>query len=387
MKLREDELRQAQKMEALGQLTGGVAHDFNNLLAIMLGNVGLLEEELGPDSALLELTAPTLRAIDQATEVTSRMLSFARRQPLIIKSIDLNELFSNLRPLLRQALVEEIGIRISTPAGLWPCLADLSQLEQAILNLAINARDAMPLGGQLHIKTSNITLPDGEGTDHPELPPGQYVIITIADTGEGIAAADLPKIFEPFFTTKAVGQGSGLGLSMVHGFAKQSNGDVLVQSIVGAGTKFSMYLPRAHESDEKAAVAAHPAAPLPGTDETILVVGDEEDVRSMVARSLRKLGYEVLTVAAGPAGLAELERHGAVHLLLTDVMLPGGLNGQQLADQAAALYPDLKILFMSGYARDAIVDQGRLRADVRLLAKPFSQSELGRRVRDILDEA
>jgi CheY-like chemotaxis protein len=260
-------------------------------------------------------------------------------------------------------------------------------LEQAILNLAINARDAMPLGGQLHIKTSNITLPDGEGTDHPELPPGQYVIITIADTGEGIAAADLPKIFEPFFTTKAVGQGSGFGLSMVHGFAKQSNGDVLVQSIVGAGTKFSMYLPRAHESDEKAAVAAHPAAPLPGTDETILVVEDEEDVRSMVARSLRKLGYEVLTVAAGPAGLAELERHGAVHLLLTDVMLPGGLNGQQLADQAAALYPDLKILFMSGYARDAIVDQGRLRADVRLLAKPFSQSELGRRVRDILDEA
>ncbi len=386
LKQREDELRQAQKMEALGQLTGGVAHDFNNLLAIMMGNIALLEEELGPDNPLLELTEPTMRAIDQATEVTSRMLSFARRQPLRIQSIDLNKLLTDLQPLLRQALVEEIAIVISTPANLWPCHADLSQLEQAILNLAINARDAMPQGGKLHIETSNITLPDAGRTDHPELPRGQYVIIAITDTGQGIAATDLPKIFDPFFTTKGVGKGSGLGLSMVHGFAKQSNGDVLVQSEVGAGSTFCIYLPRADAAEDKALAAALPVAPSPGADETILLVEDEEDVRTMMARSLEKLGYKVLTAVTGPAGLQELERHGPVDLLLTDVLLPGGLNGQQLADQATASYPGLKVLFMSGYARDEIVDQGRLRTDVRLLSKPFSQSELGQRVRDILDE-
>ena len=363
----------------------------------MMGNIALIEEELGPDSPLLELTEPTLRAIEQASELTNRMLSFARRQPFQLQVINPNKLLNGIEPLLRQALVEEIRIEYSLKAEIWPCRADQGQLEQAILNLAINARDAMPQGGSVRIETDNMVLPRPV-EDHlpgpppelpPDLPPGDYVTISVADTGVGIPNDILQRIFDPFFTTKSAGEGSGLGLSMVHGFANQSNGDISVTSEVGAGTTFRLYLPRAENiEDDAGTVDDEPDAPAAlAENETILVIEDEADVQLMVARSLKKLGYHVLTADAGQAGLDVLEKHGSVDLLVTDILLPGGLNGQQVADLAGARHPDLRVLFMSGYARDAIIDQGRLRPDVRLLSKPFVPSELGQRVREILDES
>ncbi|MDP6873400.1 MAG: PAS domain S-box protein [Alphaproteobacteria bacterium] len=387
LKQREEQLRQAQKMEALGQLTGGVAHDFNNLLAIMMGNIALLEEELGPNSDLKALTEPTLRAIDQASELTQRMLSFARQQPLKIQDVDPNTFLTNIQPLIQQALNEDIKVEFSTLVGIWHCKVDLAQLEQAIVNLAINAREAMPDGGRLRIELGNAALPDPSGQGPSGLAPGEYITIAMADTGRGVPAADLPRIFDPFFTTKEVGEGSGLGLSMVHGFVKQSRGDITVQSEVGGGTTFRLYLPRAEiEPDSRPEAQPVKAAPK-ATGETILVIEDEADVQTMVARSLRRAGYEVILADAGQAGLDILaQRGGGVDLLLTDVLLPGGKNGQQVADEAQANDPNLKVLFMSGYSRDAIVDQGRIRPDVRLLTKPFVPAELSRRVREVLDE-
>ncbi len=387
LKQRENELRQAQKMEALGQLTGGVAHDFNNLLAVMMGNIALLEEELGPDSDLTSLTEPTLRAIDQASYLTNRMLSFARQQPHKIQSIEPNAFLTNVQPLLRQALNDDIKVEFSTLIGVWPCRADVAQLEQAVLNLVINARDAMPEGGRLRIETANVVLPDTGLREQPDLPPGEYVTIAVVDSGHGIQESDLPRIFDPFFTTKEVGGGSGLGLSMVHGFVKQSRGDIVVRSEIGVGTTTCIYLPRAESGpDVGAAVKPVSAKPM-AAGETVLVVEDEEDVQLMVARSLKRLGYEVIVADSGPEGLARLSEHGGVDLLLTDVLLPGGMNGQEIADLAQQSQPGLKVLFMSGYSRDAIIDQGRLRPDVRLLSKPFVPAELGRRVREVLDES
>ena len=386
LKQRESELRQAQKMEALGQLTGGVAHDFNNLLAVMMGNIALLEEELGPDSDLKNLTEPTLRAIDQASHLTNRMLSFARQQPLKVQSIEPNAFLTGVQPLLRQALNEGIRIEFSTLIGVWPCKADLAQLEQAVLNLAINARDAMPDGGRMRIETANMVLPDPKIREQPELPPGEYVSIAVADSGHGISQSDLPRIFDPFFTTKGVGEGSGLGLSMVHGFVKQSQGDIAVHSEAGVGTTFRIYLPRAENGQDVRAAVKRTAVKPMGAGETILVIEDEEDVRLMVARSLKKFGYEVIAADSGQAGLAQLSEHGDVDLLLTDVLLPGGMNGQEIADLAHESQPKLKVLYMSGYSRDTIIDQGRLRPDVRLLSKPFIPADLGRRVREVLDE-
>jgi PAS domain S-box-containing protein len=387
LKQRENELRQAQKMEALGQLTGGIAHDFNNLLAVMMGNIALLQEELDPDSDLKNLTEPALRAIEQASDLTNRMLSFARQQPLKVQSIEPNSFLTNVQPLLRQALSDGIKVEFSTLVGAWPCKADLAQLEQAVLNLAINARDAMPDGGRMRIETANVVLPDPAIPEQPDLPPGEYVSIAIADSGHGIPEADLPRIFDPFYTTKEVGEGSGLGLSMVHGFVKQSHGDIAVRSEIGAGTTFRIYLPRA-DSAPGISAPVKPAAAKPiGAGETILVIEDEEDVQLMVARSLNNFGYKVLIADNGQDGLAQLGQHDDVDLLLTDVLLPGGMNGQEIADLAQESHPKLKVLFMSGYSRDAIIDQGRLRPDVRLIAKPFVPIELGRRVRDVLNES
>jgi len=393
LKQREDELRQAQKMEALGQLTGGVAHDFNNLLAVMMGNIALIEEELGPDSPLLDLTEPTLKAIEQASELTNRMLSFARRQPLELQIFEPNRLLNSMEPLLRQALVEDIRIEFSLKSDTWACRADLGQLEQAILNLTINARDAMPQGGTVRVETNNLVLPDPAVDGLSNLPAGDYVTISVTDTGTGISAANLPKIFDPFFTTKGVGEGSGLGLSMVHGFAKQSMGDIRVLSETGIGTTFCLYLPRAEVATEVAAggdvsgISSELSPPPPVGNESILVIEDEPDVKLMVARSLEKFGYRVLTAANGQAGLDALEADSEIDMLLTDVLLPGGMNGPQVADRATAENPELRDLFMSGYARDTIIEQGRLQADVRLLSKPFVPAELGRRVRETLDDA
>ncbi len=381
----EQQLGQAQKMEAVGQLTGGVAHDFNNLLAIIQGNTSLLDRKLGAKHEFEELTAPILRAAKRGAELTHRMLAFSRRQPLDVTAVDVNELLGNMLELLRRSLAEEIEIEFAPGAGLWSCLVDPGQLEQTVLNLAINARDAMPDGGRLVIESANVTLSTDDETRHVEAASGDYVMVKVADSGVGIPAEQLDRIFEPFFTTKDVGKGTGLGLSMIYGFVKQSGGDVAVDSEIGVGTTFRLYLPRAVESIRVLDDTAMEAAVSPARGETILLVEDDADVRAMTVMTLRHLGYQVLVADDGHTGLALLSNNAGVDMLLTDVLLPGGFNGQQLASAAWTERPSLKVLFMSGYARDAIVEQGRLGADVPLLAKPFDPTELARRVREVLD--
>jgi PAS domain S-box-containing protein len=382
------QLRQAQKMEAIGQLTGGIAHDFNNLLAIMLGNLSLLGEDLGPDHASADLLAPTMRAIDQATALTARMLAFSRQQPLDVQKVDVNELLHNIQSLIKRSLVEDIEIEFKLAAELSCCNVDPGQLEQAILNLSINARDAMPRGGHLSFKTADVTVAaDDDWSDDITL--GKYVVITVSDDGQGISQADMERIFDPFFTTKDVGKGTGLGLSMVYGFVTQSDGRVLVNSKEGVGTTFNLYLPAAISELEPEIISNVDADlvidPAAAKGETILVVEDDRDVQAMVSLVLKKLGYQILLADDGRHGLTQLSAHSNIDLLLTDVLLPGGMNGQELADAARDKHQALKVLFMSGYPRDAIVDQGRLKSGVQLLSKPFDPPDLAQRVREVLD--
>ncbi|MDP6342946.1 MAG: PAS domain S-box protein [Alphaproteobacteria bacterium] len=382
----EARLRQSQKMEAVGQLTGGIAHDFNNLLSVIIGNIAMLEDKLGPDHSLRELTAPTMRAADHAATLTHRMLAFARQQPLELRRLDVNDVLGNAEDLLRSSLTEDIEFTTALAEDLYDCVADPVQLEQAILNLAINARDAMPKGGRLHIETANVQLSGNGGESGPDLPPGPYLMITVNDDGDGIAPDIQPRIFDPFFTTKDVGAGSGLGLSMVFGFVRQSHGDITVESDIGAGTTFRIYLPCAEDGEEREDRPIVATPDRTGTGETILLVEDDPDVREMVATVLGRRGYLVLEASDGRAGLERLSDHRKIDLLLTDVMLPGGIGGRELANRARTRDPGLKVLFMSGYDREVIVEQGRMNPDGRLLAKPFTPSDLGHRVRAVLDE-
>ena len=387
LKKAEASLLQAQKMEAVGQLTGGIAHDFNNLLAIMTGNLALLEEDLGPEHEATELITPTMRAIDQATELISRMLAFSRRQPLAMTAVDVNALLDNMQPLLHRTLGEATEVIVNAGAGLPPCLADSGHLEQAILNLAINARDAMPNGGRLRLETSRVSLPDDRIDGSADLAAGQYVEISVSDDGDGISPDELSRIFDPFFTTKDVGKGTGLGLSMVYGFIKQSNGHITVDSILGAGSTFKIYLPQA--SGENAVEQAEPS-PHPAKSEnksTILVIEDEPEVAKMLARVLKKQGYNILLASDGPAGLEILADHPGIDLLLTDIMLPGGLNGNQVAAAARADDPALKVLFMTGYARDIVIKEGRLDPDMPLLTKPFTPARLIKQIGDVMGDS
>ncbi len=386
LKEAEANLLQAQKMEAIGQLTGGIAHDFNNLLAIMTGNIALLEEDLGPDHELTELTRPTMRAIAQATDLISRMLAFSRRQPLAAKLMDANDLLDNMQPLLRRTLGDDIEVVIKPEPDLIPCMADPGQLEQAILNLAINARDAMPGGGCLSLAAGQVRVPGDHIYGGHSLPPGQYVEIAISDNGQGISPNDQPKIFDPFFTTKGVGKGTGLGLSMVYGFVTQSEGHISVYSRPGVGTTFRIFLPRATKAQTVEELPKPGAAVRRPANKTILVVEDEPEVQMTVAAILKKYGYGVRLAADGRTGLELLNRHPDVDLLLTDIMLPGGLNGSQLATAVRADFPALKILFMTGYARDIIVSQGPLAPDVPLLTKPFTPEKLIECVSEVLGD-
>ena len=386
LKKAEESLLQSQKMEAVGQLTGGIAHDFNNLLAIMTGNIALLEDDLGPEHEAAELLEPTMRAIEQATELISRMLAFSRRQPLAMKVVDVNALLDNMQSLLHRSLGKEIEVMINAGADLPPCLTDPGQLEQAILNLAINARDAMPNGGRLCLETSQVSLPHEHLGGVDDLPPGQYLEITVSDNGQGISLDDQSKIFDPFFTTKGVGKGTGLGLSMVYGLIKQSDGHITVTSNLGVGTTFRIYLPRASGKSaiEQAAPSTHQVKS--GNEKTILVIEDEPDVAKMISRILKKHGYNILFAGDGPAGLDMLAGHPGIDLLLTDIMLPGGLNGNQIAAAARAEDPALKVLFMTGYARDIVIKQGRLEPDMPLLTKPFTPARLIAQIAEVLGE-
>ncbi len=386
----EEQLRQAQKMEAIGQLTGGVAHDFNNLLIIILGNLETLLRQLGKDKAdpqrLRRVSENALRGAQRAAALTQRLLAFSRRQPLEPKSVNVNKLVAAMSDLLRRTLGEQIAIETVLAAGLWQTHADPNQLESAILNLAVNARDAMPEGGKLTVETANTHLDDRYADRQVEVAPGQYVSFAITDTGVGMSKEVLARVFEPFFTTKDIGHGTGLGLSQVYGFVKQSGGHVKIYSEPGQGTTVRIYLPRLMVEEEEAALpAANESARSETGTETILVVEDDDDVRQHSAQILSELGYRVFEAPNGQAALEILGRQSEVRLLFTDVGLPGGMNGRQLAEEARRRRPHLKVLFTTGYARNAIVHEGRLDPGVQVITKPFTFAVLAIKIRDLLE--
>ncbi|MFO1059652.1 MAG: PAS domain S-box protein [Dongiaceae bacterium] len=377
----EDQLRQAQKMETIGQLTGGVAHDFNNLLTVILGNAEDLADELKGEPRLRELAEMTRIAAERGAELTKRLLAFARRQALDPRATDLNALLGGIEGLLRRTLGEDIAIQLARAPGLWPAQIDATQLEAAVLNLCVNARDAMPGGGRLTIETANAPLDLAYAGSHPDLQPGDYVMIAITDTGTGMPAEVAARAFEPFFTTKEVGRGSGLGLSMVYGFAKQSGGHVKIYSEPGHGTVVKLYLPRA--SSPEPLPAPSQAVESRGAG-TILAVEDDELVRRHVEGLLSGLGYRVIAAADGPSALSVLRGGEPIDLLFTDVVMPGGMDGGALAEAAQALRPGLPVLFTSGYTEHGIVHHGRLEPGIHLLAKPYRRQELAAKLRELL---
>jgi PAS domain S-box-containing protein len=383
------QLAHAQRLQAVGQLTGGVAHDFNNLLTVVLGNAGVLAEEPHADPARRQRLAEMIAAAaERGAELTKRLLAFSRRQALKPEPVETNRLIRDMEGLLRRSLGEHIEIDTAFAAELWRAHADPVQVESAILNLAINARDAMPGGGKLLIETRNVGLGDEDASIEQELRPGDYVLIAVSDTGTGMPPEVAARAFEPFFTTKPVGQGSGLGLSMVYGFAKQSGGHVKIYSEPGHGTTVRLYLPRApDDSARDAAAAAATNTAEPRGQETVLVVEDDPLVRSTVIGQLRGLGYQVIETGTGAEALRVLATGAAVDLMFTDVVMPGGLDGKELARRARGVRPGLKVLFTTGYTEDAAIRHGRLEAGARLLNKPYRRADLARVIRQALDEA
>ena len=391
----EEALRQTQKIEAIGHLTGGVAHDFNNILQVVLGGLDVLRRRMAKWQlsdqvrADLERYLGEVRAASQrGADLTRQLLAFARRQPLEPKDTDINKLVQGMSDLLRRSLGEQVEIETVLAGGLWRTQCDPNQLEHALLNLAVNARDAMPDGGRLTIETANAHLDEDYSRWHHDVAPGQYLLLAVTDTGAGMPQDVLAHVFEPFFTTKEVGRGTGLGLSQVYGFIKQSGGHVTLYSEVGLGTTVKLYLPRSFSS-----AAAPLPAPVPPREtgrspsETILVVEDDESVRALAIATLGDLGYRVVQARDSGEALRQLDAYPGIDMLFTDVGLPGGLNGRQLADRAAQARPDLKVLFTSGYARNAIVHGGRLDEGVALISKPFTADALAVKIRQILDKS
>jgi PAS domain S-box-containing protein len=379
-------LAQSQKMESLGQLTGGIAHDFNNLLTVIRGATDMYRRRYaGTDPDALRYIDAVQTSAERAASLTQRLLAFSRRQPLDPKPLDANRLVAGMTELLRRTLGESVALETVLAGGLWWVLADANHLESAILNLAINGRDAMPEGGKLTIETANIYLDQAYANAHEEVSAGQYTMIAVSDTGHGMPPEVAERAFEPFFTTKDVGRGTGLGLSQVYGFVKQSGGHVKIYSELGEGTTVKIYLPRITASAEPLQVHETAAVARATTRETILLAEDSDEVRRFAADALIDLGYRVIETPNGAAALKELDANGEIALLLTDVGLPDGMNGRQLADAALARRPALKVLFMTGYARNAIVHHGRLDPGVEVVLKPFTQAELGNKVRQVLD--
>jgi PAS domain S-box-containing protein len=379
----EDQLRRTQRLESIGQLTGGIAHDFNNLLTVIMGNAELLADALIDQPRLKLLAEMVVQGAQRGSDLTGRLLAFARKQPLEPKSVDINALIARLDQMLARVMGEDIEIRSVPGQTLWLARIDAGQLEDALLNLAINARDAMPDGGRLTIETGNIELDQDYADSHSEVTPGDYVLVAVSDTGCGIARELFDRVFEPFFSTKEKGRGTGLGLAMVYGFIKQSGGHVSLYSEVGEGTTVKLYLPRMTDPD---AVTAEPPEehPVGPVDATILLVEDDAMVRAYVQAQLENLGYRVLAAADGQRALAILRQREDIDLLFTDIVMPGGMNGRELADAAKALKPDLKVLFTSGYTENAIVHHGRLDDGALLLGKPYRRAELDVRVREAL---
>jgi PAS domain S-box-containing protein len=384
MRATELQLRQAQKMEAVGQLTGGIAHDFNNILTVIIGLTAVLADELANRPELAETTGMVLEAAERGAQMVGNLLAFARKQPLEPAAIDVNDLVGKASKLLQPTLGEQVEIAIALTRDAWPALVDPSQLTNAVFNLAINARDAMPEGGKLTMETANVTLDANYTAAHEDVEPGRYVMVAISDTGSGIPAAHLTRVFDPFFTTKKSGSGSGLGLSMVYGFVKQSGGHIKIYSEEGYGTTIKMYLPRAEEVAARGAL--EPAAKqVPGGHETIVVVEDDALVRSYVAAQLKTLGYNIVAFGTAADALAYVNSGRGFDLLFTDVILAGGLNGRELAERVMEDRPETKVLYTSGYAENAMLHQGRLDPGVHLLPKPYQKADLARAVRAALD--
>jgi len=383
-KTMELEFRQAQKMEALGQLTGGVAHDFNNLLMVITGNLEIASELAGKVPGLERALSRASVAAEIGADLTQRLLTFARRQPLQPQPLDLNRLVLEMRDLLRRSLGEDIEIEIVSCADLWPTSADRGQLENAIINLAVNARDAMPDGGRLTIETANIHLDGDYARRNPGIVPGEYVLLEVTDTGLGMEPHVVERAFEPFFTTKEVGRGSGLGLSMIYGFAKQSGGNVKIFSAPGHGTSVWLCLPKAELPAASAETEAGPLR-LARNQETILVVEDNAAVRDVVVEQLTDLGYKVVAAQDGPSALRLLGEHQTIDLLFTDLVMPNGMSGRQLADEVRRRRPALPVLFTSGYPSfggKTALDVG---SETPLLRKPYKKRELAERIRASLD--
>jgi len=383
-KAAEEQLRQAQKMEAIGHLTGGVAHDFNNLLAIVMGNLELLDEDLTPNSGLRDLVRRALAAANRGAVLTQRLLAFSRQQPLQARPTDLNKLVAGMIDLLRRTLGETIQIQMLLAGDLWRILIDPAQFENAVLNLALNARDAMPQGGRLVLKTANCRLDESYAAVHEAAKPGDYVMLMVSDTGVGMTKPVLERAVEPFFTTKEVGKGSGLGLSMVYGLVKQSGGHVMLDSEVDRGTTVTVYLPQT-VSEQEILLETSTAEPLQtGRAETILVVEDDASVRQLAVSMLKSLGYATIEAWNARGALQLLDEQPQVALLFTDVVLPGGMNGAELAREAQQRRPELKVLFTSGYTESALVNDGRLEEGVELLPKPYRKADLAARLRAML---
>jgi signal transduction histidine kinase/CheY-like chemotaxis protein len=380
----EAEFHQAQKMEAVGQLTGGIAHDFNNILTVITGTIGILAEAVADHPHLVSIAKLIDEAAERGASLTKHLLAFARKQPLQPREVDVNALVLETAKLLHPTLGEHIGIAPVLAENAWTALVDPNQLTTAILNLSLNARDAMPAGGKLTLETDNVYLDEAYASAHSEVAAGNYVMIAVSDTGSGIPAANLEKVFDPFFTTKDVGKGTGLGLSMVFGFVKQSNGHIKIYSEEGHGTTVKIYLPRATGLDQTATeVLVSPA--IAGGHEVVLVVEDDTLVRRYVVTQIRSLGYTTLEAGNAAEALDLIGNAAAIDLLFTDVIMPGAMNGRQLVDEALKRRPSLKTLFTSGYTENAIVHHGRLDTGVLLLAKPYRRSDLARMIRLALD--
>jgi len=382
----EASLRQSQKMEAVGQLTGGLAHDFNNLLTGISGSLELTRARLsqGKADSVDRYITTAQEAVKRAAALTHRLLAFSRRQALEPKPTNVNRLVTGMEELIRRTVGPAIHVEVVGAGGLWSTLVDPNQLENALLNLCLNARDAMPQGGRLTIETANRWL-DERGARDLDIAPGQYISLCVTDTGTGMEADVAAHAFDPFFTTKPLGQGTGLGLSMIYGFARQSGGQIRIYSEVGKGTTMCLYLPR-HDDDPNFNDAANfpEASESLGDGEVVLVIDDEPSIRMLITDVLSDTGYSVLEASDGPAGLRVLQSAARIDLLITDVGLPGGMNGRQVADAARSLRPDLRVLFITGYAENAWMGNGHLEKGMHVLAKPFEVERLAIKIRELL---
>jgi len=381
----EQQVRQMQKMEAVGQLTGGIAHDFNNMLAIIISAMNLAHRKLSRgDSDIGKFIDAASDAAGRAANLTARLLAFARQQPLAPQVLDANRVVTGMSDLLRRTLGETVSVETVLAGGLWKAFADPSQIENAVLNLAVNGRDAMPDGGKLTIETANAYLDDKYASTHTEVTAGQYVMIAVTDTGSGMAPDVVAQALEPFFTTKAPGKGTGLGLSQVFGFVKQSGGHLKIYSELGEGTTVKIYLKRHFGEEPEARAATVPLEPGERPTETVLVVEDDPRVRSGTVDALRELGYMVVHAGDGAEALNKLEGHPEVTLLFTDIVMPV-MNGRKLAEEALSRRPDLKVLFTTGFTRNAVVHNGVIDPGVHLLSKPFTIDQLSAKLREVLD--